>query len=338
MQTVSMTRLSQRVLSRARRNAVRASRWASRASRWASRASRWALGGWCLFLLLSHTASAQPPSQSEETPDLTPRAVTLATRDGVTLRAWYAPSDQGKEAVTVLIVHEWKGQGMPYAKLVTALQEAGCAVLVPEYRGHGGSREYTDRRGRTREFNLETMGRQDIQAILAADLEVAKGFLKKENNEGNLNLNALAVIGVREGSVLAAHWALRDWQFPSVGSVKQGQDVKALVLVSPTTHLKGLAIQGPLRDPMLLRLPIMLVVGSESEEAEQVLQLAKQIHGRKKRAGRGDAQGFEMKTVSTSLSGLALIDEADSVIPAIVDFIDQHVKTGDQLNPWIWRR
>lgn len=292
---------------------------------------------WALAIAVATTASAQPRPQGDKTEDLKPRAVTLTARGGVALRAWYGPSDKGKEAVPVLIVHEWKGQGMPYAGLVIALQKAGCAVLVPEYRGHGGSREYTDRRGRTREFNISTMGPRDVEAILAADLEAAKGFLKKENNEGKLNLNALTVIGVREGCILGAHWAMRDWRFPSVGRIKQGQDVKALVLVSPETNLKGLAVDPPLRDPALLRLPIMIVVGSESAEAAEARRLAKQIEGRKKRAGRGEAQGFEFKTVSTSLSGPALINEAESVVPSIVEFVNAQVEISDHTNPWVFR-
>ena len=83
--------------------------------------------------------SAQEP-EAKKDDKLEPRTIKLKTRDNVELRAFYLPSDKEKKAITVLIIHEWKGQASPYSKLGYALQKAGCAVLVPEYRGHGGSR------------------------------------------------------------------------------------------------------------------------------------------------------------------------------------------------------
>src|SRR6056297_365582 len=88
------------------------------------------------------TAQGKPASQRED-PELQPRAVTLTTADRLRLRAFYFPSDKGKQAIPVMLVHEWGGQGSPYNQLVRSLRDAGCAVLVPEYRGHGGSREQT---------------------------------------------------------------------------------------------------------------------------------------------------------------------------------------------------
>ncbi len=162
------------------------------------------------------TVSAQKPKKAAD-PKLKPRTVTLKTKDGLQLRAFYFPSDKGKEAITVLLVHEWQGQASPYGKLVIALRNAGCAVLVPDYRGHGGSKEFVNARGDTQKFNIAQMSRQDVENIILLDLETAKGFLKDENNKGNLNLNALVVIGVREGCVMAAHWRSATGASPASG-------------------------------------------------------------------------------------------------------------------------
>jgi pimeloyl-ACP methyl ester carboxylesterase len=303
---------------------------------------------WLLFVLYwmamavavaiwSPDASGQS-KKKEEDPRLKPRPVSLKTKDGVELRAFYFPSEKGKEAITVLLVHEWQGQASPYAKLVYALREAGCAVLVPDYRGHGGSREYTDRRGMKQRFNLATMSKRDIENIIKLDLEEAKQFLVQENNDGYLNLNALVVIGVREGCVMACHWAARDWRFPSVGSVKQGQDVKALVLISPEKIVKGVTLDSALTDPNLLRLPFLIIGGSGSPEASETERIHKRIEVVKKKMSRGDASGLELKMIDTSLRGAALVKESSEVVPAAVEFVTENVTISETTNPWVERQ
>ncbi len=280
-------------------------------------------------------AASSSAKRKKDDPKLKPRPVSLRTKDGVTLRAFYFPSPNGKEAVTALIVHEWQGQASPYVNLVKKLNEAGVAVLIPDYRGHGGSKEY-EVRGKTETFNVAQMGKRDVEAIVMMDLETSKGFLKEENNEGNLNLNALVVIGIREGAVMAANWAARDWTFPSVGRNKQGQDVKALVLISPEKQVKSISIDPGLFSPAILQLPIMIVAskgGSDSSEAGRII---KRIESMKRRAGGGTVSKFEGKMVDTALSGPSLVNEVSSVIPDIVKFVTAEVD-GKDANPWVNR-
>ena len=288
-----------------------------------------------VILLTMHSASAQPRGKVED-PRLKPRPVTLKTKDGVSLRTAYFPSEKGKEGICVLLVHEWEGQMGPYAKLAAALRQAGCAVLIPDYRGHGGSREYVDSRGSTKTFNIARMSKRDVENIVKYDLEEAKQFLKEENDEELLNLNRLVVIGVREGCVMAAHWTVRDWKFPSVGSVKQGQDVKALILISPEKVVKGVPIDPTLTDKNLVKLPIMLIEGETSPGADETTRIHKRLEVIKKKMSRGEAQGLEMESVKTSLSGQALVRES-SVVPAIVKFITENVSTSEDENPWVSR-
>ncbi|TWU49734.1 alpha/beta hydrolase [Rubripirellula reticaptiva] len=282
-------------------------------------------------------ASAQPAAKPKTKADakLKPRPVTLKTKDGINLRAFYFPSAKGKEAITVMVVHEWEGSASPYYKLAMELRGAGCAVLVPDYRGHGGSTEYVAA-GKTQSFNVPQMGKFDIQNIILRDLETAKGFLKDENDEENLNLNAMVVIGIREGCVMAAHWAARDWSFPSIGSKKQGQDVKALVLISPEKQIKSISLDQGLNSPAIMQLPIMVVAGKESPEAGEANRIIKRVEGLKKRAGGGTVSKFEGKMVGTALSGPSLVNDVSEVIPAIVKFLTTEVDAVTD-NPWIKR-
>ena len=289
-----------------------------------------------LALVLTPVASAQ--DKKDEKPK--PRTVELLTKDGKKLRAFYFPSDKGKAAKTVLLVHEWRGQASPYAKLVLALRDAGCAVLVLDYRGHGGSREQINSKGKKAEMDTSKMSKRDIENIIIYDLEQAKKFLKGENDEEKLNLNALVVVGVGEGCVMAAHWAARDWSFPTVGNIKQGRDVKGLVLISPTKQVKGVAVDPALSGrSVLLQLPIMVVSGASSANAEDAERVAKRIEASKKKLQRGGAvKGFEYKRYNTALVNASLVKDIPAVIPAIVKFIETQVKVSDTRNPWVSRQ
>ena len=287
-------------------------------------------------IVMTATASAQRPKKRQD-PKLKPRRVTLRAKDGVQLNAFFFPSDKGKEAISVLLVHDWKGQASPYGPLVIALRDAGCAVLVPDYRGHGDSKKYINASGEEHEFNIARMSKRDVEAIISLDLEKAKSFLKDENDKENLNLNALVVIGVREGCVMAAHWAARDWNFPSVGRIKQGQDVKCLVFISPKKQIKGIGIDPTLSNQNLIRLPIMIVAGESSPEASEAERVAKRVESLKKRMGRGVASGFELLMVDTPLSGASLVNDVSKVIPAIAKFVKSNVVISEGENPWVKR-
>lgn len=294
---------------------------------------------WFVFLLsivAAATSLAQGDTNEKEGPP-EPRPIKLETIDKVRLRAAYFPSDNGKSAIPILIVHEWKGQASPYFELCKKLQASGHAVLVPEYRGHGGSRDYVDPKGQTKQFDVARMSKRDIERIIAMDLESTKGFLKEENNEGKLNLNALVVIGIGEGAVFAAQWSQRDWKFPSVGRKKQGQDVKGLIYISPEKQIKGIGIDSTLDDKDLIQLPTMIIAGKQSKHAEEAIRIAKQVEGTKKRIGRGAATGFNFLMPDTSQSGARLVNDIPAVSEAIVEFISKEVKISDSENEWVDR-
>ena len=62
-------------------------------------------------------------------------AQTLQTKDGMELRAFYFPSDQ-RSRYHRNSRYEWTVRRV-YYKLASALNEAGCAVLAPDYQATG---------------------------------------------------------------------------------------------------------------------------------------------------------------------------------------------------------
>jgi pimeloyl-ACP methyl ester carboxylesterase len=280
-------------------------------------------------------APTKPGQKKPERP--APKAISLTTADGVTLRAMYFPSDKGKEAVPVILMHEWQGQASPYAAIVKSLWDAGCAVVVPEFRGHGGSKEQIIG-GQKREFDVSRMGKADVISMITADLEAVKKFLVEENNAQRLNLNALTLVGIREGAILASHWAVRDLNFPSVGAIKQGQDVKAMVLISPERIIKGVSLDEAINDRLFVQLPFQIIVGSTSRQAGDTQRFHKKLEGLKKRMSRGEVANLQYEVLNTSLDGPSLINDFPGVIEKVKKFIDTTMIANAGRIPWVARQ
>ena len=187
-----------------------------------------------------------------------PEPLVLLTNDGVRLATKYYPGTKRKETVPIILLHMHKGSGSDYAELAASLQKSGHAVLVPDLRGHGGS---TERRGAQATLSAEKMSRADFVRMVTGDMEALKDFLRQENNDGKLNIEKLCVVGAEMGASVALTWTQLDWSRPPVGVYKLGQDVKALVLISPEWSTPGLPLKPvltksnarfPLTDPLLI--------------------------------------------------------------------------------------
>ena len=283
-------------------------------------------------------AGAKPPAgaadagKKKEKPPMQP--LDLVTADGVQIRAYYFPSTVGKEAIPVIVVHEFESQAGAYAGLVRKLSDLGCAVIVPDLRGHGLSRpQATTEKSKV---DLSKMTKVDVLATITGDLEAVKKFLVLENNAERLNLNALAMVGIGEGAVIAGQWAMRDLNFPSTGTIKQGQDVKAMVLVSPRRSHKGVSLEDALNDPLLATLPFLIVVGNESPHLGDAERLVKKLETAKKRITRGEPVGLTLSPVKSSLTGKQLVSDVPDTVTKIAAFLDQLVKNAPRI-PWVER-
>lgn len=262
---------------------------------------------------------------------LPPEEVTLKASDGVSLAATFYPSRQGKDAAAIVLMHAYRGNRGDFAALALKLQDAGHAVIAPDLRGHGESSPID---GELRPVDFAAMVRQDLEAV--------KRFLVDKNNAGELNIERLGVVGVEMGASLAVIWAALDWSWPVLATGKQGQDVKALALVSPEWSFRGMRINDAIAQPNVRSdLSCLIVVGQRNSK---LLQEAKRLHNALARyhptppPGEADAkQTLWLKSPRTSLQGTQLMNEKTlKVDQMIVEFVKMRLV--DPPFPWRERK
>jgi pimeloyl-ACP methyl ester carboxylesterase len=264
------------------------------------------------------------------------KEISFETKDGVLLKATYYPGTKDKESVPVILLHGFRGSRRDMEKLAAALQrEDGDAVIVPDLRGHGDS---TRMLGTAQRLDPDRMPADHFQRMVQFDLEEVKKFLKQENNAGRLNLDKLSIVGVDMGALVATYWAQLDWSWPPLAIGKQGQDVKAMVLVSPPYTFKGLRINKPLGDNAVReRISLYFAVGSGDQaklrETERAFRLVERFHPTASRTEDQTLFFTDDGKFETQLQGAQLLnnDQFD-VINRVREFIN--LRAAAQPFPW----
>jgi hypothetical protein len=196
--------------------------------------------------LFTSPVFAQNKAEEDEIPPA--EQVSIETTDGVTLRCtWYAGTE-GKSTVPIILVHDWAGDRTEMQPLAEHLQQAGHAVIVPDLRGHGGS---TKAAGMEDPITHTEFKKAQV-ASMVIDIDTCKRFLMRKNNAAELNIEMLTVVANHNTSIHAVNWAASDWAWPTLADgTKQGQDVKALFLISPTKRFKSLSMNSSLKMPCM---------------------------------------------------------------------------------------
>ncbi len=291
-------------------------------------------------------AKASTPPQAAETKPLPPRRdLQLITKDGVLIHCSYFGSNRGREAIPIILIHGWSGplgagSRRDLLPLAEELQQAGHAVVVTDLRGHGDSVERELANESTVKLDRDKFRPGDLRDM-ALDIEATRSFLVEENNAGRLNLNLLCVVGFELGSIVALNWIDYDWSVPSFPTLKQGQDVKGFVLVSPEQTWKGLTARSALaNDAVRSDLSAMIIVGQGDPSAAS----GRRIHNTLKRSHRPvpanpqDAERFQdlfLVELDTSLSGTRLLEPAALQVPdRIAEFVKRRLSSQQDVYPW----
>jgi len=279
---------------------------------------------------------APPPAKKLlEVPE--PEDVTLETQDGVELHARYYPGNRKKDSVPIICLHGYRGDRSEFEGLADYLQKIGHAVIVPDLRGHGQS----TRRKDGVPLDAATLRAVDFKNIVQYDVETTKAFLTNENNQGRLNIDKLCVIGAELGAILAANWAMLDWSWPPLAYGKQGQDVKALVLISPAWAFKGVNMSEAMASDSVRRdLSLLLIVGKGSSkhvrEANRLFKSFERFHPAPPEEEKAAKKDLFLVQPDTKLQGTKLLGENLNLEETIARFVE--FRLVNKQYPWTDRR
>ena len=274
--------------------------------------------------------------------------VKFRTKDGVILKGSFYASTAGKEAVPVVLLHDFKESRTVFNGLARALQtppndqSPSHAVLTIDLRGHGESTTVEGRNGQTQELETARLGKRDFQNMVLQDMEQVRKFLVKKNDSGELNLNKLCLVGCGMGANVATIWAAKDWDMAPLASRKQGQDVKGLVLISPDWGYRGLPLLKSLRQPGVQKKVAMMIVYGEGDKKATKSSMTVHKNLAKYHPDPPPEEGPEAKelfliSLPTSLQGTPLIvDPNFRVYPRLQFFINARLVQQDF--EWIQRR
>jgi hypothetical protein len=178
---------------------------------------------------------------------------------------------------------------------------------------------------------------------MVLDVEAVKKVLLDKNNSAELNIEMLAVIGADVGSIVAMKWAALDWSWPTTPAYKQGQDVKALVLLTPQQTYRRLNCNKELANPAISqRLSIMLAVGEEQagdyKEATRIHSRLERLRPAVEKDDIMRKQDLFLIVAPTPLQGTKLLDRALKVNGAIMTFLDWRLLRKSEDFPWSERK
>jgi pimeloyl-ACP methyl ester carboxylesterase len=246
------------------------------------------------------------------------------------------------------LLHDFKNTRTIFAPLALRLQSPGegeadrppFAVVTVDLRGHGDSTQQISPDGLQFELDAARLDKAGVLAMASLDMEAVRSFLVARNDAGELNLNKLCLVGAGMGANVAANWAARDWAAPALANRKQGQDVKALALISPRWTYKGLSMQGPMRfRPLMQNTAWMLMYGEEDAKVKaDVRRIEKQLerYHPELEADAAILRGLSVVAWQSKLQGDTLLKQVGAPLEdPLIKFLVEHVARHEY--PWLSR-
>lgn len=305
-------------------------------------------------LLAAGVAAAPGPVRGQDAATAAEPAVEpaverldLETSDGVRIAAWHYPVPAGAKSVaTVILVHDLEGSHNTLDHLARSLQRAGCTVVAPDLRSHGASGARGDGGPNAKadpdsrllkKGDLETIaaaagGRLREQSAVRGDIEAVRTWIKRHSDGTAIDIDRLCVVGSGLGATLASMWTVADWNWQPTTTGPQGQQVRALVLVSPVWATKGVSMTGPLTtEPFKKAVPIMVFSGSKDKDSVRLFDQLKRLRPREwleQRAGQPPAKAPQVEQLADASVFLVQFDTsltADKLVE------DPSLNAGEQL-------
>lgn len=263
----------------------------------------------------------------------------LKTQDGFILTATYYPSNQGTDAVPVVLFPGWEGSRKDFETLALALQKNGYAVLVPDLRGHGESNKKEVEPENFKEVLLKKLTKEDLNAMVVYDFSALKKFLKMENNRGHLNVAKICVGGIEEGALIASGVASRDWTEPKKGKAEPNTgDVLAVFMISTPRNAKGVKFVNTFMPNSGWgangkNLSYLFIAGNDKDKKTERIKTMESAVSKK--FGRGALEFVYPSELDISVQGAKLIAEEDSkAIKLILEFCEKRAKNRE----FLWQK
>ena len=306
--------------------------------------------------------AAPAPQTTDDEQKPAPENVTLKTKDKIQLVCTYFPpvaqptpdakkdkeadedeGTSGKRVIPYIILHDWESSRADTAALAKFLSDKGNAVITPDLRGHGESIAVAGFDSPLKARNFKT---PEIATVLK-DIEQCKRFLVKKNNAGELNIDMLAIIAIGKTAPLAAAWTVSDWTAyaPYRDGIKQGQDVKSLIMIAPEKKLGPFSMNRIINAAIFTgdrALPTIVAWGTGSPKAKEIESILKVLK-KKRPTPKGDSTTqtlFQAPLRNSSRTGVQI--GSDESLDRLWDFF--HETVSDKINenidklPWQDRR
>jgi pimeloyl-ACP methyl ester carboxylesterase len=246
----------------------------------------------------------------------------------------------------VILLHSRDGNQLVWKNgLAERLQREGYAVLAVDLRKHGeskkaggvaveigqGTKTKTKGPKKVAEAAAADLKKDDYEKMVSEDLAAVKRFLYDEHQAQRLNMRKTAIVAADMTCPLAGDFAWKDWiktphnDAPTLeASTPRGQDVRALVLLSPdvsAANLRTGASMLQLRNPVW-QVAFLVCNGSKDAldkgTAEDVY---KQVSG----IAQNESRTYH-KTYDTKFRGTDLLGKKLQVEEHILAFLEKHLK------------
>lgn len=296
-----------------------------------------------VVLLMALTPLTARAQKVEKRPE-----VLQAVGDGFPIHITYWPAledkNQGKleNSPVVILIHGEGGSrliwdkssapqgGKPFAEV---LQSIGFAVVTVDLRKHGES---------VVEGQPTLVDNNDYGKMALGDLGAVKNFLVQEHEQKHLNVRKLGVVAADTMCAVAVQFAALDWaQTPyldgpgGIPGTPRGQDVQALVLLSPSTTAGRLTTTRALADLKnpVFQIAFLVIAGTrDTADKRQAQTIYQVVSGNKQNEER-----TEFLRPNTNARGTDLLaNPAVKIEPKILEFLDKFVKQRE--STWATRK
>ena len=257
---------------------------------------------------------------------------TVATSDRWPLHFDYYKKIQSKDTPVVVALHGKGSDALVWKNAFgNELCDQGYAVIAVDLRKHGQSKGNAQ--------DVSDLTSNDYVAMVTRDMAAVKQFIFEEHQLGHLNMRKMAIIAPQMSAPIAVNFADLDWkQRPyddapiPAARTPRGQDVRALILVSPDERLTKVNTNKALRFLTFNRVAFLFCLGTKDSldkgQAKRMHQFAA--------ANPKNKERVFFEKYPSNMRGTDLINRVPKVKGHILDFLNKYVK--QTTAPWVDRR